>query len=346
MSTLEICLLVAVVALAVTLIVVWVNVRNERARKDTARADIEAVLAPVKTSIDIFTRDFKACYDSEHADRAVLKQGIDSLAQLNRLVGEETRRLTHALKGDKGFQGQWGEMILANVLEHSGLERGRWLVYQYSHTDDEGRRLRPDAVITCPHGRKIIIDSKCSLTAYMRWATADTDAERAVAAKAHVAAIDTHIKTLASKAYQDSIDGDNLGFVIMFMPNEGAFITAMHTDENLWQRAYDARVIIASPVHLVAVIKIIEQMWVTDDRNTNAQRIAEEAVNMLDKLTAAFEDLEAVGKQLDKARDAYDAAINKLRTGKGNVARRISNMAALGAKPSRPVPAKFRDVDD
>lgn len=346
MSVLEMILLVAVAVLAVALIVVLMSTRRERASKDANRVEIEAALAPVMTSIDILLRDFKACNNSNIADRAVLKQGIETLAQLNRSVGEEARRLTHALKSDKSFQGKWGEMILANVLEHSGLERGRWLVYQYSHTDDEGRRLRPDAVITCPHGRKIIIDSKCSLTAYMRWATADTDAERAVAAKAHVAAIDTHIKTLASKAYQDSIDGDNLGFVIMFMPNEGAFITAMHTDENLWQRAYDARVIIASPVHLVAVIKIIEQMWVTDDRNTNAQRIAEEAVNMLDKLTAAFEDLEAVGKQLDKARDAYDAAINKLRTGKGNVARRISNMAALGAKPSRPVPAKFRDVDD
>lgn len=346
MSTLEICLLVAVVALAVTLIVVWVNVRNERARKDTARADIEAVLAPVKTSIDIFTRDFKACYDSEHADRAVLKQGIDSLTQLNRLVGEETRRLTHALKGDKGFQGQWGEMILANVLEHSGLERGRWLVYQYSHTDDEGRRLRPDAVITCPHDRKIIIDSKCSLTAYMRWATADTDAERAVAAKAHVAAIDTHIKTLSSKDYQDNIDGDTFGFVIMFIPNEGAFITAMQTDEKLWQRAYAARVILASPVHLVAIVKIVEQMWVTSDRNTNAENIAAEAVKMLDKLKNALTQLDAVGQQLDKAREAYDKAIKQISTGKGNVIKSISKMAALGAKSSRPMPAKFRDVDD
>lgn len=346
MSVLEMILLVAVAVLAVALIVVLMSARRERAFKDANRVEMEAALAPVMTSIDILLRDFKACNNSNIADRAVLKQGIDTLAQLNRSVGEEARRLTHALKSDKSFQGKWGEMVLANVLEYSGLEEGRWLVFQSSHTTDEGRRLRPDAVITCPHDHKIVIDSKCSLTAYMNWSNADTKEAREAAARQHVAAIDAHIKTLSSKDYQDNIDGDTFGFVIMFIPNEGAFITAMQTDEKLWQRAYAARVILASPVHLVAIVKIVEQMWVTSDRNTNAENIAAEAVKMLDKLKNALTQLDAVGQQLDKAREAYDKAIKQISTGKGNVIKSISKIEALGAKSSRALPSQFGDTED
>ncbi|MCM1033280.1 MAG: DNA recombination protein RmuC [Odoribacter sp.] len=320
---------------------------NSSSLESNARLGLEAVLAPVREAIENFTRDFKACYDVERGDRAALRNGVEALAQLNRRIGDETARLTQALKGDKGFQGRWGEMVLANVLEHSGLEEGRWMVYQQSATNDDGRRLRPDAIINCPRNRRIIIDAKCSLNAYLQLQQAVGEDDRRRFAKAHVAAIDAHIKTLASKAYQDVVtNAETPGFVIMFMPHEGAFIAAMQTDELLWQRAFDSRIIIASPVHLVTVVKLVEQMWVSDDRGTNARRIADEASKMLEKLIAAYEDLAKVGDQIDRARDAYDAAVNKLRTGKGNVSRRIANITALGVHASKGIPHGMDATDE
>lgn len=306
-----------------------------------SRQGLDTALAPVRASIEGFVRDMRACYAGDRDDRASLRQSIASLAELNRRVGQETSRLSHALKGDSGFQGRWGEMILANVLEHSGLEPGRWLLYQDSATTDEGRRLRPDAVVVCPRGRRIIIDAKCSLRDYLAMLEADTDMQRAALAKAHVKAVEAHVRTLKLKNYQDYIGSDKADFVIMFMPHEGAYLAAMQADDGLWQRAFDARVVIVSPTHLVTMIKLIEQMWVSDERNTNARLIAEEAVKMLDKLVGAFEDLEKAGTQLDNARAAYDSAMSRMRTGRGSVASRVARLASLGARPSRAVPASL-----
>lgn len=320
---------------------------NSAALTDRSRMAMEAVLAPVRESIEIFTRDFKACYDTERADRHSLRQGIENLADINRTIALETNRLTHALKGDKGFQGRWGEMILSNILEHSGLEPGRWLMLQHSENTDEGRRQRPDALIRCPHNRTIVIDSKCSLTAYMAWRDAETDERRQAALKEHIQAMDKHIKVLESKAYQDTAgDGTRPDFVVMFVPHEGAYIAAMQADESLWQRAFDSRVIIASPVHLVTVVKLIEQMWTIDDRGTNARRIAEQAVKMLNKLTDAFADLARVGTQLENSMDAYQAAISKLRTGRGNVVSHVAKLAAMGARATKTMPRQFEPIDD
>lgn len=312
---------------------------------DRSRRGLDTALAPVRASIESFVRDLRSCYTGDRDDRASLRQSIASLAELNRRVSQETSRLSHALRGDRGFQGRWGEMVLANVLEHSGLEPGRWLLYQDSTTTDEGRRLRPDAVVVCPRGRRIIIDAKCSLNDYLAMLEADSDESRAALAKAHVRAVEAHVRTLRLKNYQDYIGDDKADFVIMFMPHEGAYLTAMQTDEGLWQRAFDSRVVIVSPTHLITMIKLIEQMWVTDDRNTNARLIAEEAVKMLDKLVGAFEDLEKAGSQLDNARAAYDSAMSRLRTGRGSVASRVSRLASLGVRPAKAVPASLTPDD-
>lgn len=316
--------------------------------ENRARLGLEAVLAPVRTSIESFTRDFKACYDTERADRVSLRSGIESLAELNRRVSLETNRLSNALKGDRSFQGQWGEMILANVLELSGLEQGRWLTFQHSSTTDDGRRLRPDAIIRCPGNRYIVIDAKCSLSAFLRWQQAGTDAERLAAAKAHVQAIDRHIATLDTKAYQDFVgaDGNTADFTIMFLPNEGAFVAAMQADDRLWERAFKARVIIASPVHLVTVVKLIEQMWVVDDRGNNARDIAEEAVRMLNKLASALEDISKVGSKIDDAHKAWEDAVSKLSTGRGSVVRHVERLRAMGVKAARRMPAAFETARD
>lgn len=304
-----------------------------------SRNTLETVLSPMRTSLESFTKDFKESYSAESRERLSLREGVSKLLALNEQVKDETARLANALRGDTRVQGHWGEMVLTNILEHSGLEQGRWFVTQDSTTTEQGRVLRPDAVINCPQERKIIIDSKVSLSAYLDWLNADTEAARDSCAKAHVISVRNHIKELADKAYQDSIGVVKGDFVLMFLPHEGAYMLAMSHDPQLWQRAYDSRVIIVSPTHLVTVVRLVEQMWRLDDANTNALRIADRAAKMMDKMAGALTSLDNVGKAIDKAHDAYEAAIGQLNTGPGSVIRQLEQLQQLGIKAKKPLPA-------
>lgn len=307
-----------------------------------SRMSLEAVLAPLRTSLETFTKDFKDCYSAEQTDRLSLREGIQGLMELNRRVGDETRNLAQALKGNNQWQGRWGEMVLQNILEHSGLEQGRWFVTQETTTDGDDR-LRPDAIVNCPHDRKIIIDSKVSLTYYLQAGNADSAEKRDEFAKAHLRSIESHVKCLREKSYQDRIGLRKADFVVMFVPHEGAYISAMNADPDLWQRAFDSRVVIASPTHLVTLIKLVEQMWQTDDQNVNAMRIAEEAGKVIDKLAGFMGDLAKIEDSLDKAHEAYRGAINKLSTGRGNILGRAELIRSLGAKAVKPLPARFTE---
>lgn len=319
---------------------------NSRQLDERSRLSIEAVLAPIRSSIDTFTKDFKDCYATEHTDRLSLREGIDSLMRLNLRVSDEARNLTQALKGNNQWQGRWGEMVLKNILEHSGLETGRWLVMQESTTDDDGDRIRPDAIINCPQDRRIIIDSKASLTSYLQLPSAADEAERTALVKAHARSIANHVKQLRDKAYQDRIGLRKADFMFMFVPHEVAYIAAMNADPDLWQRAYDSRVIIVSPTHLVTVIKLVEQMWQTDDQNVNARRIADEAGKLVDKLAGFLADLAKIDDSISKARDACDAAFGKLSTGRGNILSRADHLRSLGARATKPVPPRFSEYEE
>ncbi|MGN0223673.1 MAG: DNA recombination protein RmuC [Muribaculaceae bacterium] len=312
---------------------------NSEQLNQLSRSTLETVLSPMRTSLETFTKDFKESYSAESRERLSLREGVSKLLALNEQVKDETARLANALRGDTRVQGHWGEMVLTNILEHSGLEQGRWFVTQDSTTTEQGRVLRPDAVINCPQERKIIIDSKVSLSAYLDWLNAESDAARDSCAKAHVISVRNHIKELADKAYQDSIGVVKGDFVLMFLPHEGAYMLAMSHDPQLWQRAYDSRVIIVSPTHLVTVVRLVEQMWRLDDANTNALRIAERAAKMMDKMAGAPTSLDNVGKALDKAHDAYEAAIGQLNTGPGSVIRQLEQLQQLGVKAKNPLAA-------
>lgn len=315
---------------------------NSEQLNQLSRSTLETVLSPMRTSLESFTKDFKESYSAESRERLSLREGVSKLLALNEQVKDETARLANALRGDTRVQGHWGEMVLTNILEHSGLEQGRWFVTQDSTTNEQGRVLRPDAVINCPQERKIIIDSKVSLSAYLDWLNADTEAARDSCAKAHVISVRNHVKELADKAYQDSIGVVKGDFVLMFLPHEGAYMLAMSHDPQLWQRAYDSRVIIVSPTHLVTVVRLVEQMWRLDDANTNAMRIADRAAKMMDKMAGALTSLDNVGKAIDKAHDAYEAAIGQLSTGPGSVIRQLEQLQQLGVKAKKQLPASAR----
>ena len=305
-----------------------------------SRISLEAVLSPMKTNLEEFIKSYRDTCDGDKKDRMSLLAEIQNLHKLNSEVSRETGRLATALKGNTGVQGRWGEMVLANILEHSGLQEGRWFVTQES-TTVEGDRLRPDAVIHCPGNRDIIIDSKVSLTAYLQMLEADTEEKRALLAKEHLASVENHIKTLRNKDYQSKIGAKKGDFVLMFMPHEGAYLTAMHTNPDLWMKAYDSHVVMVSPTHLVTVLHLVEQMWQSEDQTANAEKIAECGTKLANSIVAFLEDLDSLGKGLNNAMNSYNSAVKRFSTGNNNVTTLANRLCKLGLKAKKQIPARF-----
>ncbi|MCM1067286.1 MAG: DNA recombination protein RmuC [Muribaculaceae bacterium] len=319
---------------------------NAEALRRQSRNGMEEVLAPMKEDLANFRQTVLDSYSREARERFSLGERVRELIDLNRAIGSETRRLTDALKGNSRFQGDWGETILANILSTAGLREG----YEYHlqanlAAADSGRRLRPDVILTYTPGRNIIIDSKVSIQAYFDMLNAPDDAARERSAKAHIASVKKHIAELRDKKYQDEAAGDTFDYVLMFIPHEGAFLAAMDLDHNLWESALAARVLIIAPTHLMAVVKLIEQMWRQEKQNRNALAIAEEAGRMLDKLQGFTADMQAVDRALSSARQAYSSAYSKLAEGPGNLINRARKLQTLGAKARKPLPPAA-DADD
>jgi len=319
---------------------------NSKLLDDRSRTSLEAVLSPMKTSLEEFTKGYRECYAVENRDRLSMREEIKALHELNTRIGREAGKLATALKGNTSVQGRWGEMVLANILEHSGLQQGRWFVTQKTTITESGQRIRPDAVIHCPKDRDIIIDSKVSLTAYLSMLNAETDDDRAMLMKMHIQSVEAHIKELRDKEYQKSIGTGKGDFVLMFMPHEGAYLAAMNACPDLWQKAYDGHVVIVSPTHLVTVVRLIEQMWQTEDQSVNSMKIAETAETLLASITAFFTDMSNVGDALEKAQKSYDTALKRLRNGNNNVVRVATRLKDLGVKAKKEIPQKLLDNND
>ncbi len=327
-----------------------VLLENSRTLAEQNMGRLREVLAPVKENLDEFRRNFTERYDRESHERFSLRDRIGELVELNRSIGAETRRLTDALKGSPQIQGQWGEMILDNILSHAGLRKGEDYIVQETVSTDEGRMLRPDVVLNYTEGRKIIIDSKVSIQAYLRMMEAPDADSRENMAKAHLVSVRKHVEELRSKAYQDFVGRTGADFVLMFIPHEGAFLAAMDLDRSLWEKAYDSRVLIISPTHLMSVIKLIEQIWRHDKQNRNALEIARQAGLMLDKFRGFIEDMERMDRSINSVRDAWNGAFSKLTSGNGNLVGRAARLRDLGAKSTKDIPARYLDasgeVDD
>ena len=319
---------------------------NSRALDAAGRRSISEALQPMAERMREMEKTFRDTYSAEARERLPLADRVRELVELNRVVGAETRRLTDALKGNTRVQGDWGEIILENILERSGLQQGREYEVQQTFTSPDGRRLRPDVIVNYPDGRCVVIDSKVSVAAYLSMVEADDAEARNAAAKAHLASVRAHINELKTKNYQDLTAGRHCDFVMMFIPHEGAYMAAMQLDSALWQYAFDSRVLIVSPTHLMAVIKLVEQLWRNDRQSRNAIDIATEAGRMLDKLSGFLADMEKIDSSLNAARRAWDGAYNKLATGTGNLLGRAERLRAMGAKATRDLPSRFKDAPD
>lgn len=319
---------------------------NSRSIDAANREALERTIAPMTQRMREMEKTFRDTYEAEARERFSLADRVRELVELNHVVSAETHRLTDALKGNTRMQGDWGEIILENILERSGLQRGREYEVQQVLDAPDGRRLRPDVVVNYPDGRCVVIDSKVSVAAYLALVDADTPEARNAAAKAHLASVRAHINELKSKSYQNLTAGRQCDFVMMFVPHEGAYMAAMQHDASLWQYAFDSRVLVVSPTHLMAVVKLVEQLWRNDRQNRNAVDIATEAGRMLDKLSGFLADLEKIDAGINSARRAWDAAHNKLTSGNGNLIGRAERLRDLGAKATKDLPAAYRSTPD
>lgn len=311
---------------------------------DINRLNMESILKPLGEKLSEFKTKVEETYDKESKQRFSLEERIRELVALNHQISEDANNLTKALKGNNKIQGNWGEMILESILEKSGLKKGEEYFSQDMLTDENGQKivnsenkaLQPDIVILYPGGRKIVIDSKVSLNGYIRYVEADMDEMRIIAEKEHITSIKKHIDELSGKAYQDYIE--SLDFVMMFIPNEPAYILAMQLDSGLWDYAYRKRILLISPTNLIASLKVVADLWKREAQSRNAQEIAKRGAILYDKFTGFVETLQEIGKNIDRTQKSYDKAFIQLKDGNGNLIRQAEMLKELGIKPQKELP--------
>lgn len=322
---------------------------NSRIFKEQNETRLSEILTPLKENIEQFKKTINDSYSNEARERFSLQERIKELIELNQSISKEAKDLTTALKGNSKVQGDWGEMILENILEKSGLEKGREYEVQVTTDEngktlrnDDGAALRPDVVVNYPGNRRVVIDSKVSLRAYVNYINSETPEEQETYAKQHLASVRNHIAELRDKKYQDYVGGGKTDFVMMFIPNEAAYITAMQLDCKLWQDAYDVRVLLVSPTQLISALRLVAQLWSHDRQTRNAIEIAKVGGNMYDKFVGFVDDMYKIEKSIKQANDTYNSAMNKLHEGKGNLVSYAEKMRTLGAKASKSLPEQLK----
>lgn len=310
---------------------------------------LSEILNPLKEDIKDFKRRVDDTYMNSSKERTLLGEQMKRLMELNMSIGKEARDLTEALSGNTKVQGDWGEMVLETILVKSGLVEGENYFVQRTKNDDgtqikndDNGRLRPDVVVALPDKKCIVIDSKVSLTAYVNYINADNDDDRQRFGKAHLLSVRSHLKELETKRYQDFVgvgNDDRIDYVLMFIPNEHAYMAAMTLDNNLWMEAYEKRVVIISPAHVISTLRLIAQLWTRDKQTKNALKIAEEGGKLYDKFVGFVNDMQTVEQSLGKASEAYASAMSKLHTGRGCIVSKVENLKKLGAKTSKTLPS-------
>jgi DNA recombination protein RmuC len=324
------------------------RILDEKTKKFTEenRTNLDIILNPFKENIKAFEEKVEKVYKAESDERNVLKGHINQLIEQSNLMNLETQNLTKALKGDNKKQGNWGEMILERVLERSGLVKDQEYRIQASHQSSEGGRFQPDVVIDLPDDKHLIIDAKVSLIAYERLVNSETDIDRDLFTKQHIASIRNHIQELSSKNYSELYKINSPDFVMLFVPIESSFGIAVQKDAELFNFAWDKRVVIVSPSTLLATLRTIASMWKQERQNRNVMEIARLSGEMYDKFIGFVGDMEGIGKNLKLSQDAYDKALNKLSSGRGNLSITAEKIKKLGAKTGKQLDQKFINEDD
>ena len=303
------------------------------------RSSLDEVLKPMREQLGDFRKRVDEVHLNDSKDRAGLREHLSQLENLNRQMSVDALSLTQALKGDSKAQGNWGEMILERILETSGLseERGEFAREQ-SFTGEDGRRLRPDVVIYMPGDKQVIIDSKVSLTDYERAVSADDADSRRLALNAHVRSLKEHIKGLSSKRYDHLPNVHSPDYVLMFLPIEGAYLMAIEADQSIFEAAFEQRVAVVTPSTLYATLKLIEQLWRYERQSENVVKLIDRAGKLHDKVVDFVKAFEEVGSRLDQAQGAYGTALDRIKSGRGNVISQIATLGSLAGKTKKELP--------
>lgn len=324
------------------------EILEDKSRKFTEQnaQQLDILLKPLQTKLTEFKEQVSNSYDQESRERFALKNEIERLANLNLKMSDEARSLTNALKGDSKIQGNWGELVLESILESSGLRKGEEYLVQDSHTQADGGRLQPDVIVKLPEGRHLVIDSKVSITAYARHTEAGDDAIAKQELLAHIQSIRQHIQGLSAKNYSGIADLSTVDFVLMFIPIEPAFLSALKASPNLYQEALAKNIVLVCPSTLMATLRTVAHLWRQDQQNKNAMEISRQCANLYDKFVGFVEDLEQIGKRLDQAQSSYHDAFNKLKSGKGNLIKAAERVKELGVKPNKVIASNLLNHEE
>ncbi|WMW78549.1 DNA recombination protein RmuC [Flavobacterium sp. 20NA77.7] len=302
------------------------------------KENLKNILSPLQEKIQHFEKKVEDTHKESIDYHAALRQQITGLKEMNEQMSKETINLTKALKGDSKMQGNWGELILERVLEKSGLEKDREYFVQQSHTSDEGTRVFPDVIINLPDGKKMIVDSKVTLTAYERYINEEDSTQKASYLKEHIISINRHVEQLSTKNYQDLYKMESPDFVLLFIPIESAFAIALNEDTSLYNKAFEKNIVIVTPSTLLATLRTIDSMWTNQKQQENALEIARQAGALYDKFEGFIGDLIKIGKKMDEAKVEYSNAMNKLTEGKGNLITSVERLKKMGAKAKKNLP--------
>lgn len=304
---------------------------------ETNRSNLDLLLNPLKENIKAFEQKVESSYKIESAERFTLKGTIDELIKQTKLIQDDANNLTKALKGDNKKQGNWGEMVLDKLLEGSGLIEGINFTRQTGIILEDGGRFLPDVILNLPDEKHIVIDSKVSLVAYERLVNADEEADKEVFIKQHIGSIKSHINGLSSKNYHDLYKINSPEFVLLFIPIESSFSIAIQYDQELFDFAWNKKVVIVTPSTLLATLKTVASIWKQEQQTKNAIDIATKAGQLYDKFVGFIADLQKVGDTIDKSQKSYADAMNKLTTGSGNLVNRAEALRKLGAKTTKSI---------
>ncbi len=313
---------------------------------------LKTILEPFQEKINELKNTVHETYDKEAKERFSLGEKVRELKDLNQQISEDAKQLTRALKGESKTQGNWGEMILESILEKSGLRKNQEYFLEHELKDDNnkaifsefsGKKMRPDAVIKYPDNRNVIIDSKVSLTAFVEM-TDETNLELfAQKQNQHLQSVKNHINQLSQKAYDDF--DKSLDFVMMFIPSEAAYIAALQAEPNLWNFAYDKRILLLSPTNLITSLKLIQDLWKREHQNRNAMEIADRGAKLYDKFVGFVENLERIGKNIDQAKTSYNDAFKQLTSGNDNLLIQTQKLKNLGIKNKKNLPQGWAEED-
>lgn len=302
------------------------------------KENLKNILNPLQEKIHLFEKKVEDTHKESIDYHAALRQQILGLKEMNAQMSKETLNLTKALKGDSKMQGNWGELILERVLEKSGLEKGREYEVQQSFTLEDGSRVQPDVIINLPDSKKMIVDSKVSLTAYEKYVNEEDEYEKTSYLKEHVNSIKRHVEQLGSKNYYDLYQIESPDFVLLFIPMEPAFAIALNEDNTLYNKAFEKNIVIVTPSTLLATLRTIDSMWTNQKQQENAYEIARQAGALYDKFDGFVSDLIKIGKKMDEAKSEYGNAMNKLVEGKGNLITSVEKLKKMGAKAKKALP--------